>query len=453
MCSQRDALTIESFGRRLRARETTAAELTDACLERIEAEQARLNAFVFVMGDEARARARRADRELATGIDHGPLHGVPISVKDLIDIRGVPTTAASRVREGLTAEHDAPTVARLRRAGAVLVGKTNLHEFALGTTSEDSAFGPTRNPWDPSRSPGGSSGGSAVSVAVGMALATVGTDTGGSIRIPAAACGIVGFKPTYGEVPVDDVVPLSRSLDHVGPLAGTVTDAWLTYRALVGDPQPGPLDPAPLPEIRLTLPRAYFCELLDDDVRARFEAALDRLQQAGARVTVAEIPHAAEIASIYIAIGLSEAAAYHAATLEEMPDRYSTPVRMRLEAGRYLLAEDYIRAMNGREVLRREVDSLLTHADAIILPTLPIPAPPIGAESLKLGDREESVRTLMLRLTQLFNLTGHPAFSIPCGLTAAGLPCGLQLVGARMESDALARLALACERELNSATV
>jgi aspartyl-tRNA(Asn)/glutamyl-tRNA(Gln) amidotransferase subunit A len=183
----------------------------------------------------------------------------------------------------------------------------------------------------------------------------------------------------------------------------------------------------------------------------RFESALGQLERAGARLTVADIRHASEIGSIYLTIGLSEAAAYHAATLDAMPDRYSKMVRLRLEAGRYVLAEDYVRAMNGREMLRREVDSLLTRADALILPTLPIPAPSIGAESVRLGGREESVRNLMLRLTQLFNLTGHPAISLPCGLTAAGLPCGLQLVGARMESDALARLALACERELQSA--
>src|SRR5215831_13538761 len=196
-------LTIETFARRLRDRRTTAAEQTEVCLERIEREQARLNAFVYVMAEEARARARRADEELAGGIDHGPLHGVPISIKDLVDVRGTPTTAASQVRHAFLAERDAPAIARLRRAGAIVIGKTNLHEFALGTTSEDSAFGPARHPLDPARSPGGSSGGSAVSVAAGMALATLGTDTGGSIRIPAAACGVVGFKPAYGDVPVE----------------------------------------------------------------------------------------------------------------------------------------------------------------------------------------------------------------------------------------------------------
>src|SRR6185369_6746574 len=238
-------MTIEQFGRRLRARELTAVRVTDECLRRIEADNPRLNAFITVMADEAMRQAREADQELAAGNDRGPLHGVPFSIKDLLDIRGVPTTAASRVREGHVAECDAPCIAHLRQAGAIFVGKTNLHEFAFGTTNEDSAFGPARNPHDPARSPGGSSGGSAVSVAAGMALATIGTDTGGSIRIPAAACGVVGLKPSSGEVSIDGVVPLSRTFDHVGPLAGSVTDAALVYHALLGDT--GAKPPAPMP--------------------------------------------------------------------------------------------------------------------------------------------------------------------------------------------------------------
>jgi aspartyl-tRNA(Asn)/glutamyl-tRNA(Gln) amidotransferase subunit A len=238
-------LTIEEFGRRLRARDITAEQMTEECLRRIELGNPTLNAFILVMADQARRQAREADRELSAGRDRGPLHGVPISIKDLLDISGTPTTAASRVREGHVAERDATAVAHLRQAGAVFIGKTNLHEFAFGTTNEDSAFGPSRNPHDPTRSPGGSSGGSAASLVTGMALATIGTDTGGSIRIPAAACGAVGFKPTYDEVSTAGVVPLSRGLDHVGPLARSVTDAWIMYRALLGDAAPRPLAALP----------------------------------------------------------------------------------------------------------------------------------------------------------------------------------------------------------------
>jgi aspartyl-tRNA(Asn)/glutamyl-tRNA(Gln) amidotransferase subunit A len=485
-------LTVEAFGRKLRSGAITSRAVTEDCLRRIdadiEAKNGRLNAFIRVMADEARAQAKLADEELARGIDRGPLHGVPISVKDLLDVQGTPTTAASRVREGHIARRDAAVIGHLRQAGAVLVGKTNLHEFAFGTTNEESAFGPAHNPHDITRSPGGSSGGSAISVVTGMALASIGTDTGGSIRIPAAACGIVGLKPAFGEVSTEGIVPLSRTLDHVGPLTQSVTDAWLLYRALLGDnsyvgsgfsrtkdrsvgsgfpPSPGfgearrsamrgggsqTLSPVPLSSLRLAIPRTYFCELLDDEVRARFDESLERLRAAGARIDETDIPHSRDIAPVYITIVFSDAAAYHAATLDRVPERYSEMVRARLEVGRYLLAEDLSRALNGREVLRREVNAALEGRDALVLPTLPIPAPRLGAQSMQIGGSTEPVRNLMLRETQLFNLTGHPAISLPCGTTAAGLPCGLQLVGARNGTEALLRVASACELHLPRTT-
>jgi aspartyl-tRNA(Asn)/glutamyl-tRNA(Gln) amidotransferase subunit A len=438
-------MTISEFGRKLRAGQTTSVAITDECLRRIDADNPRLNAFISIQADEARRAAEQADADLAAGRDHGPLHGVPVSIKDIVDVRGVPTTAASRVREGHLAAADAPSITYLRRAGAIIVGKTNLHEFAFGTTNEDSAFGPARNPHDPSRSPGGSSGGSAVSVATGMALATLGTDTGGSIRIPAAVCGIVGLKPTYGEVSADGVVPLSRTLDHIGPLAGDVTDAWHLYHVLVGRPAVRPLSAAPVSSLRLGVPRRYFCDLLDDGVKASFERALERVQKAGARVDVVDIKHADLIAPIYLQIVLADAAAYHAATLESMPERYTEPVRMRLEMGRSILAEDYVRALNGRDTLKREVDAALSGRDALVMPAVPIPAPPLGATNVRVGARDEPVRNLMLRLTQLFDLTGHPAISFPMEPTPAGLPCGFQLAGARGQTNTLLEAALAVE--------
>ena len=441
-------MTIEQFGRRLRARELTAVRVTEECLRRIEADNPRLNAFILVMADEVMRQAREADQELAAGRDRGPLHGVPISIKDLLDIRGTPTTAASRVREGHVAERDAAAIAHLRQAGAVFIGKTNLHEFAFGTTSEDSAFGPARNPHDPTRSPGGSSGGSAASIAAGMALASVGTDTGGSIRIPAAACGTVGLKPSLGEVSIDGVVPLSLTLDHVGPLTQTVSDACLVYHGLLGDARPTPPAPMPMHGLRLAVPRKYFCDVLDEEVRARFEEALDRLRAAGAHVDDIEIHHATDLAAVYLHIVLGDAAAYHAVTLETMPERYTAPVRLRLEMGRYVLAEDYVRALAGRELLRRQVDAALAQHEALVLPTLPIPAPTIGANSVQIGETAQPIRNLMLRLTQLFNVTGHPAISIPSGVTSAGLPCGMQLVGGRMQTDTLLKVALACEPQI-----
>jgi aspartyl-tRNA(Asn)/glutamyl-tRNA(Gln) amidotransferase subunit A len=441
-----DTLTIGECARRLRSHQLTAEELTESCLQRIDRSDPDLNAFILVMAETARQAAREADRELRAGHDRGMLHGVPISIKDLLHVAATPTTAGSRVREGHVAPHDCPVVAALRKAGAVLIGKTNLHEFAFGTTNEESAFGPSRNPHDRSRSPGGSSGGSAVSVAAGMALATIGTDTGGSIRIPAAACGIVGLKPRLGEVSTEGVVPLSARLDHVGPLARSVTDAWLVYRVLVGDPRSVAPSPRPVSSLHLAVPRGYLFELLDDEVRARFEEAIDRIRAAGARVDDVHIRHARLTPAIYLHIVLADAAAYHAYTLERMPERYTPSVRTRLELGRYVLGEDYVLALQGREVLRREVDTALASHDAMVLPTLPIPAPPLGAATIPLGGAMEPVRSLMLRLTQLFNLTGHPVVALPTGRTAAGLPCSMQLVG--RDTESLLSAALACEARI-----
>jgi aspartyl-tRNA(Asn)/glutamyl-tRNA(Gln) amidotransferase subunit A len=440
-------LSLDEFGRRLRSGRTSSVETTEACLEAIERRDGELNAFVLVTADDARRRAREVDAELAAGVDRGPLHGVPISLKDLFDVRGLPTTAASDVRRGHIASHDAAAVIQLQHAGAVIIGKTNLHEFAFGTTNEDSAFGPARHPLDPARSPGGSSGGSAISVAAGMALATLGTDTGGSIRIPAAACGLVGLKPTVGEISTDGVVPLSHTLDHVGPLASSVSDAWYVYQVLKGQVAARPLTATGLTGLKIGIPRRYFCDLLEPDLRAIFDRSIETLERAGARVAPCEIADAEYIAAVYLQIVFAEAAAYHAATLESMPERYTAPVRLRLEMARYVLAEDYLRAQVGRATLCRQVDAALSWHDLLVLPTLPIVAPRIGEPSAVIDGTSYPVRNLMLRLTQLFNLTGHPAVSLPCGL-AAGLPVGLQVVGRRHDTAALMHAALAIERAI-----
>ncbi len=445
-------MTIEEFARKLRARDVTALETTIACLRRIEELQPSLNAFIRVMAEEARRDADAADRELAAGRDRGPLHGVPIAVKDIIDVKGVPTTAASRVREGHVARADAPVITRLRDAGAVIIGKTNLDEFAFGTTSENSAFGPVRHPVDRARSPGGSSGGSAVAVATGMALAALGTDTGGSIRIPAAACGTSGLKPTLGEVSTDGVVPLSKTFDHVGPFARTVGDLLLLHQAMSARSRDLQSSGADLPrsatDLRLGIPRGYLTDLLDGDVRARFDEAAAALRSAGATLTDVSIPHASMTPAVYVHIHSSEAATYHARTLDAVPDRYTPVVRRRLEVGRYVLAQDYHRAMEGRELLRRDVDAALAGCDSLLLPTLPIAAPPAGAESVIVNGTPELVRALMLRLTQLFNVTGHPAISIPCGVTSDRLPVGLQIVGHHNQTERLLSVAHVIEKSV-----
>jgi aspartyl-tRNA(Asn)/glutamyl-tRNA(Gln) amidotransferase subunit A len=429
-------LTIIDAATQLRTGEFTARALTDACLERIARDNPRLNAFITITADLARAQADDADRELTAGRDRGPLHGIPISIKDLIDIEGLPTTAASRVRQGHVATRDARIITNLRRAGAVFVGKTNLHEFAMGTTNEDSAYGPVLHPQDPTRSPGGSSGGSAVSVVAGMCLATIGSDTGGSIRIPAAACGLVGLKPAWGDLSCDGVVPLGRSLDCVGPLARTVDDAWVMYAAMAGWPsQDRPTGPFGS-SARLGALQGYFLERLQGEVRARFDAALARLRPPVHAIDALEIAHARFAPSIYLPTVLAEGAEYHARTLEQRPEDYTANVRARFELGRYVLAEDYLRAQRARECLRADIDAALEGRDALLLPTLPIVAPPLGAATVPMDDgREEPVRAAMLRLTQPFNLTGHPAITVPippeepAAAGATGLPCGLQIVG------------------------
>ena len=436
--------TIAALARSLKSRETTAEAVLDRCLQRIAERNPTLNAFITVFEAGARAQAREADREMAAGRYRGPLHGVPISIKDLFDVRGSATTAASRVRRNHVATGDAASVARLREAGAVFVGKTNLHEFAFGTTNEESAFGPARHPVDPGRSPGGSSGGSAVSVADGMCYASMGTDTGGSIRIPAAACGLVGLKPTIGELSTEGVVPLSMTMDHIGPMCRSVEDAGIMYDALRGRPRPIATVPDAR-EITLGIPRDYFLALLDAEVASAFEGACRRLRDAGVTLEEVAIPHVGDVAAIYLHIVLTEAAAYHAAALERQPDDYTPNIRMRLEMGRYVLAEDYARALRGRDVITGEVDAVLTGRAALFLPALAIPAPEIGAATVRIGAVEEPVRNMMLRCTQTFNLTGHPAMALPCGHTADGLPIGAQLVGARDDTPALLRLAGAIE--------
>ena len=440
--------TIDELRGALARGETTSTRLTEACLERIAALNPRLNAFITVTAEAALAAAHEADRTRAAGALVGALHGIPLSLKDLIDQVGVRTTAGSQVRRDVVATRHATVTTRLEAAGAVLVGKTNLHEFAFGTTNDDSGFGGARHPLDDTRSPGGSSGGSAIAVRTGMSIASVGTDTGGSIRIPAGLCGVVGFKPEWGDIPADGVVPLSRQLDHVGPLARTVTDAWLVYEALAGR-APGPaarLEPLPLKGMRLGLLTGYFDARLADDVRAGVAAAVAQLARAGAVIEPVEIPHAADIGPVYLHLVLGDAAAYHAVTLEGRPADYTPPVRLRLEMARYVLAEDYARALRGREVIAGEIDRALEGRVALLCPTLPITAPTIGAATVPVGESEEPVRTVMLRLTQPFNVGRQPALSLPCGLSASGLPVGLQLVGARGATTRLLQAAAACER-------
>ena len=443
---------ISAAAARLREGKTTAVALTAASLAAIDQANGRLNAFISVDGDGARAAAARADAELAAGLDRGPLHGIPISIKDLINEAGRVTTAAAHVLDDRRADHDATVVTRLRDAGAVIVGRTNLHQFALGTTSEDSAFGPVRHPMDPSRSPGGSSGGSAVAVATRMGLASIGTDTGGSIRIPSAICGLVGLKATTGEIPTEGVLPLSPTLDHVGPLALSVRDAASIYQVLSGLPHAS-VAPVSLSEVRLTRLAGYFSGPLEFEVRAAFTSALDQLRRAGGSIDSGEIASSREIATAYVSIVLPEAAEWHAPYLDTRADGYVASVRERIMAGRAVSAVEYLSAQRLRMQLREQVDALLGSCDALVLPTLPIVAPTMGLAEV-IPDPEEgaslTVRAAMLKHTQLFNLTGHPAVTLP--LSTPGLPVGLQLVGRRHQTARLLAIAQACETAFGKIT-
>ena len=438
--SAADLRSIREIAPLVRRRELSPVSLVEGCLARIDAKRT-LNAFITVMAASALDEARAAEHEIASGRYRGRLHGIPISVKDLIDVAGTPTTAGSAVPP-LQPTRDAEIVRRLRDAGAIIVGKTNLHEFAFGTTGEDTAFGQIRNPFDETRSAGGSSSGAAVALVEGMCFASIGTDTGGSIRIPAAACGTVGLKGTYDEVPVRGVIPLSRTCDHVGPLARTVEDTKIVMEVLTGVPI---VEPAPAPPRTFGRPTGYLNTRIDADVREAFERAVKTLESCGHRTRPVDVAHAEVTPDVYLHIVLPEASDYHATMLAGQADKYSRNVRLRLEMGRYLLAEDYVRAMRLRDRLTAAVDAALEGCDALLLPALAIPAPVLGASTVTIDGAEEPVRAIMLRLTQLFNLTGHPAIALPVGRNTDGLPLAVQIVGRRGQTSAVVAMAAAVE--------
>ncbi len=438
MTASPDLRAISQVAPLVREGAASPVDLVRDCLARIDA-RPELNAFITVMREAAVADAETADREIRSGRYRGPLHGIPVSVKDLIDVAGTPTTSGSAVPPRLPRE-DAPVVTRLREAGAIIIGKTNLHEFAFGTTSDESAFGPVRHPLDPSRVAGGSSGGAAVALVEGMCFGSVGTDTGGSVRIPSAVCGTVGLKPAFGEVSCEGVVALSSTLDHVGPMTRSVADAALMLAAMRGSAQTEPAD-GNASRLTFGVPEPYFCDRLDPDVRRGLTRAREALQAAGHQVRSIAIDRAAHTADVYLHIVLPEASWYHATMLDAHAGCYSPGVRLRLEMGRYVLGEDYVRARALQRVLTDAVDRALGLCDALLLPALAIPAPPIGATTVDVEGRQEPVRATMLRLTQLFNLTGHPAIALPAGTTVSGLPIGMQIVGPRHDTSRLLRIA------------
>ena len=443
--------SIVELAPRLRRKEVSPVELTRACLDRIEKLNPALNAFITVTAESALAEARAAEAEILRGEWRGPLHGIPVALKDLIDTAGTRTTAASAVFEHRVPAEDAEVVRRLRRAGAVILGKNNLHEFAYGGSSLVSFFGDVHNPWNTGHIAGGSSGGSAAAVAAGLCYAAIGTDTAGSIREPAALCGCVGIKPTYGRVSARGVIPLSWSLDHVGPLAATVGDAAVVLQAIAGY---DPLDvgSADIPvsdyvsclsdeikKLRIGVPRAYFFDDLDDEVRAAVDRAL-----AVIGTLVAEIRDVRIDVTSDRAVQAAESYAYHADHVAKTPELYQPETLRRIRSGEKISAGEYIQRRRELDLERRRAHDFFAEVDLLVTPTMPIPAPAI-ADLEKDPDALRPAELKLLRNTRPFNVWGLPAISVPCGFTKRGLPIGLQIAGPQWREDLVLRLAHAYE--------
>jgi aspartyl-tRNA(Asn)/glutamyl-tRNA(Gln) amidotransferase subunit A len=444
------ALTLAQASARIRSRSVSPVQLTEACLARIQTYNPKLNAYITVLRNQALAQAHDLEAEQRAGKFRSPLHGIPIALKDNIDTAGIRTTAASAVFDDRIPDQDAEVARRLKAAGAIIVGKANLHEFAMGGTSATSYYGPVRNPWALDRNPGGSSGGSAAAVAANTCYGALGTDTGGSIRTPASYCSVVGFKPTYGLVSIRGIIPLTVSLDHCGPLTRTVEDAAIILNILAGYDK---LDIAsvehpkedyvagmqqPVSGLRIGIPRAPFFDLVDADVGKAVEDAIGVLARITRSVKDCALPSTRNI------VLAGESYAYHEEFYLHGAGRYQIPTRRALANGANLKAADYIHAHWKLELLRRTIDDAFTDFDVVVLPTRRHTPRTIDV-SIK---REESdkPRNPELENTGQFNVYGIPAISVPCGFTSSGLPVGLMIAGPRFSESKVLALASAYEK-------
>jgi len=449
----------------LRKRAISPVELFDATLRRIHRLQPKLNSFITITEEEGRKAALRAEDEIQRGQYRGPLHGIPISVKDLFATRGVRTTAGSKILGNWTPDFDATAVAKLHEAGMVMMGKTHMHEFAYGVTSDNPHYGAARNPWDATRVPGGSSGGSGAAVASSQCAASLASDSGGSIRIPSAVCGVVGLKPTYGRVSRHGAIPLAWSLDHVGPIAKTVEDAALLLSAIAGqDPMDPSSSPGPVADyrtemmgevrgLRVGVPLHFFFDHVDSEIGRAVNAAIRTLEGLGMRTVEVDIPGLECCAAMEAHINLAEATSYHEQYLKTQADAYGAGVRTDLEAGRFLLATDYVKSQRARAWLQRNFNEALGHADVIVSPTVPAFPPMVGEVWVQSGDLREHIVDAFLRLNIPYDLTGLPAISVPCGFSASGLPIGLQIAGRAFEEATILRVAHRYEQTTNWHTI
>lgn len=446
-------LTIEALAPLIRRKKLSPVELTRFLLERAARLQPAINAYITVTADKAMAQAKRMEKEITGGRYRGVLHGIPISLKDLFYTHGIRTTAGSKILKRFIPREDAAIVSRLLESGCIILGKTNLHEFAFGPTNVNPHYGPVRNPWDTNRISGGSSGGSAASVVTAQAIASFGTDTGGSIRIPASACGCVGLKPTYGLVPMSGVFPLAESLDHAGPLSRCVMDAALLLDA-VAQPPLWNADPRRaakeikrnLKSLRIGMPRQYFFDRIQPDVRESVLATVAIFEQLGARVTEVSLPDMEETARLAAEITGDEAYAIHEKWLKQRPRDYGEDVRKRLLQSAKATAADYIGARKKCLAYNEGFLKVMDAVDILLAPTLPFTAPLMEQTEIRHGKALEDVRSGLLRLTRPGNLALLPAISVPCGFSREGLPIGLQLIGRRHEEATVLRTAYAYEQ-------
>ncbi len=446
-------LTISEVSQLVHSREVSPVELAQACLDRIEALDGGLNSFVTLTAHIALAQAKAAEAAIARGEDRGPLHGVPIALKDLYATKGVRTTAHSKLLLDWVPDEDATTTRLLREAGSVLLGKLAMHEFAFGTPGFDTPFPPARNPWDVERAPGGSSSGSGVALAAGLCYGALGSDTGGSIRSPASLCGIAGLKPTYGRISRHGVVPLSWSLDHAGPMARSVRDCALLLQAISGhDPKDAASARVPVPDfsaaldqgvrgLRIGVPRDWLAEGdgTDAEVLTAFDAALVELEKLGARIVDVDSRPFMDARPVNTVILVAEAYAYHETDLRARPQDYSAGVRDRVREGAFISAADYLQAQRARSVIVASVGAILRNVDLIASP-----AAPRAATRFDEFDPEAMYRRPSF--TNPFNATGLPAISVPCGFSPTGLPIGLQLAGRAFDEATVLRAAHAYEQ-------